>query len=172
MAKALHLVTLTLSVPVIDQLAALLIDTVAHGGSVSFMHPLSLEDARAFWHDSLAAAHRGERVVLGAYDGDILTGTLTLLLECPPNQPHRAELAKMMTALNYRGQGIAKALVEAAERIAKEKGKTLLNLDTAAEDGAAGLYEKLGYIRVGKIPGYALKPLGGLTGTIIYYKYI
>lgn len=153
-------------------LAGLIIETVAHGGSVSFMHPLAPEDARAFWRTSLQAAGAGARVVLGAFLDDRLVGTLTLLLECPPNQPHRAELAKMMTAIAHRGKGIARALAVEAERLAKEKGKTLINLDTAEDEGAAGLYEKLGYIRAGLIPDYALKPHGGLTGTILYYKYI
>ncbi|HEY0273838.1 MAG TPA: hypothetical protein VGC22_11675, partial [Chitinophaga sp.] len=74
MVKELNIVTLTLRTPVVDQLAALIVDTVAHGGSVSFMHPFTLADAQAFWRHSLAAADRGERVVLGAYDGDTLIG--------------------------------------------------------------------------------------------------
>lgn len=158
--------------PTIAALADLLIETVANGGSVSFMHPLQPEQAIAFWENSLAAADRGERVILGALDGDTLLGTVTLLLDCPPNQPHRAEIAKMMTRVNRRNQGIARALVLEAERIAIERGKTLLNLDTAAEEGAAGFYEKLGYHRAGVIPDFALKPHGGLTDTILYYKRI
>jgi ribosomal protein S18 acetylase RimI-like enzyme len=156
----------------IAALAGLLIETVANGGSVSFMHPLQPEQAIAFWENSLAAADRGERVILGALEGDALLGTVTLLLDCPPNQPHRAEIAKMMTRVNRRNQGIARALVLEAERIAIEHGKTLLNLDTAAEDGAAGFYEKLGYHKAGVIPDFALKPHGGLTDTILYYKRI
>lgn len=88
-------------------LADLLIETVAAGGSVSFMHPLSPDAAHEFWRKSLAAAARGERAVLGAWDGKTLAGTVTLLLDCPPNQPHRAEIAKLMTRLDYRGKGIA-----------------------------------------------------------------
>jgi hypothetical protein len=80
-------------------LSELLVETVASGGSVSFMHPLSLEMADTFWRDSLATAARGERIVLGAFDGDHLVATVTLLLSLPPNQPHRAEIAKMMTKL-------------------------------------------------------------------------
>lgn len=151
-------------------LSALLIETVAQGGSVSFMHPLQPADASEFWQSSLAAAANGKRVVLGAFDKELLVGTVTLLVDCPPNQPHRAEIAKMMTAVSHRGKGIARMLLREAEDIAKEKGRTLINLDTAEEEGAAGFYEKLGYQRVGIIPGYALKPYGGFTGTIIYYK--
>lgn len=153
-------------------LADLIIETVAHGGSVSFMHPLQPEQALAFWQNAMAAADRGERVVLGALDGDTLVGTVTLLLDCPPNQPHRAEIAKMMTRVDRRNQGIARALVMEAERIATECGKTLLNLDTAADEGATGFYEKMGYRKAGVIPDFALKPHGGFTDTVIYYKRI
>jgi len=172
MSPVFNITALHSDPPVIASLANLLIETVAHGGSVSFMHPLLPDTATAFWESSLAAAARGERVVLGAWDSETVVGTVTLLLDCPPNQPHRAEIAKMMTLVSHRGQGIARALMLEAERIAIGNGRTLLNLDTATEDGAAGLYEKMGFHRAGEIPGYALKPHGGLTGTIIYWKRI
>jgi hypothetical protein len=155
-----------------DVLGELLVETVAGGGSVSFMHPLPLDDARTFWRDSLGAAARGEHVVLGAFDGDDLIGTVTLLLKLPPNQPHRAEIAKMMTRVTYRKRGVATALMQAAEQLAIDHGRTLLVLDTAVDDGAAPLYEKLGFQLSGIIPDYALKPHGGLTGTMIYWKRI
>jgi ribosomal protein S18 acetylase RimI-like enzyme len=110
--------------------------------------------------------------VLGAFDDGALVATVTLLLDCPPNQPHRAEIAKLMTRVSHRGRGIARALMLEAERIAVERGRTLLTLDTAEEDGAAALYEGLGFIRAGLIPDYAYKPHGGLTGTILYFKRI
>jgi ribosomal protein S18 acetylase RimI-like enzyme len=151
-------------------LSDILIETVAHGGSVSFMHPLSREAASRFWQGSLAAADRGERIVLGAFDRDTLIGTVTLLLDLPPNQPHRAEIAKMMTRLNHRHRGVATALLRTAEQIAIDRGRTLLVLDTAVEDGASALYERVGFQLAGIIPDYALKPHGGLTGTMIYWK--
>jgi hypothetical protein len=153
-------------------LSALLIETVASGGSVSFMHPLAQEAADAFWDNSLAAADRGERIVLGAFDGEELIATVTLLLDLPPNQPHRAEIAKMMTRLSHRGRGLARALLREAERIALARGRTLLVLDTAVDDGASWLYERTGFTLTGVIPDYALKPHGGLTGTMIYWKRI
>jgi ribosomal protein S18 acetylase RimI-like enzyme len=153
-------------------LAEILIETVAHGGSVSFMHPLAAEAAAAFWDQSLAAAARGERVVLGAFDGPHLVGTVTVLLDCPPNQPHRGEIAKMMTRVSHRGRGIATALMRTAEQVAVEHGRTLLVLDTAEDGGASRLYERLGFTLTGVIPDYALKPHGGLTGTLIYWKRI
>ncbi|SDK16056.1 MULTISPECIES: GNAT family N-acetyltransferase [Bradyrhizobium] len=166
----IQIVPLTASPDTIAALSEILVETVAHGGSVSFMHPMPLQAAEAFWHDSLRAAARGERIVLGAFDGDHLIGTVTLLLNLPPNQPHRAEIAKMMTRLSHRHRGVATALLRAAERIALERGRWLLVLDTAQDEGAAGLYERLGFQLTGVIPDYALKPHGGLTGTLIYWK--
>ena len=166
----LDVVALRSSPEIIAALAEILIETVAAGGSVSFMHPLAPDVAAAFWTHSLAAADAGERVVLGAMQDEQLLGTVTLLLDTPPNQPHRGDIAKMMTRVSWRGRGIARALMVEAERIARERGRTLLTLDTAEEDGAGPFYEKLGYIRAGVIPDYAFKPHGGLCGTIIYWK--
>jgi ribosomal protein S18 acetylase RimI-like enzyme len=157
---------------IVEELADLIIEVVANGGSVSFMHPLSKKTAMSFWETSLASADRGERVVLGARADGKLISTVTLLLNCPENQPHRAEIAKLMTRVSKRGQGVARALVTEAEQIAIKKGRTLLNLDTAADEGAAGFYESLGFHKSGVIPDYALKPYGGLTDTIIYWKRI
>jgi ribosomal protein S18 acetylase RimI-like enzyme len=156
----------------IAALAAIIVEVVANGGSVSFMHPLAPDVAADFWAKSLAAADAGKRVVLGATVGGELAGTVTLDLDTPPNQPHRADIAKLMTRMRHRGRGVAKALMLEAERIAVADGRTLLTLDTAAEDGAAGLYESLGFEFAGAIPDYAHKPLGGLTATLLYFKRI
>ena len=153
-------------------LSDMLVEAVANGGSVAFMHPLSRQAAEAFWNESLASADRGERIVLGAFDGDELVGTLTLLLKLSQNQPHRAELAKMMTRISHRHRGIATRLLQEAERMALENGRWLLVLDTAEDGGAAGLYESVGFTLAGIIPDYAYKPHGGLNGTMIYWKRI
>jgi ribosomal protein S18 acetylase RimI-like enzyme len=163
---------LTASPAICAALTEMLIEAVASGGSVSFMHPLAPEQANAFWTASLAAVSRGERIVLGAFDAEKLIGTVTLLLDLPPNQPHRAEIVKMMTRTSHRRRGVARALMLAAESLAIARGRTLLVLDTATEDGAAGLYEGLGFTLSGIIPDYALKPYGGLVGTMIYWKRI
>jgi ribosomal protein S18 acetylase RimI-like enzyme len=168
----IRIAPLTASPEIRAALSALLIETVASGGSVSFIHPLAQHDADAFWQDSLSSADRGERIVLGAFDGQNLIATVTLLLALPPNQPHRAEIAKMMTRLSHRGRGVARALMREAETIAIARGRTLLVLDTAVEDGASWLYERMGFALSGVIPDYALKPHGGLTGTMIYWKRI
>ncbi len=166
----IKILLLTASAKIRMDLSEILVEVVANGGSVSFMHPLSLEAADKFWQSSLAAVARGESVILGAFDSGKLVGTVTLLLDCPPNQPHRAEIAKLMTRISYRRKGVAKLLMRAAERIAVEKKRTLLVLDTATDGGASKFYEEIGYNLVGEIPDYALKPQGGLTGTKIYWK--
>ncbi|MGP0064055.1 MAG: N-acetyltransferase family protein [Isosphaeraceae bacterium] len=153
-----------------EALSEMLVEVVADGGSVSFMHPLAIEAADAFWARSLAAAARGERIVLGAFDDGRLVGTVTLLLDCPPNQPHRAEIAKLMTRVSHRRRGVARALMRAAERLAVEQARTLLVLDTAADGGASAFYEGLGFTLAGAIPDYAFKPHGGFTATMIYWK--
>lgn len=154
----------------VDALAALLAETVAAGGSVTFMHPLAPERAQGFWRGALEGAARGERIVLGAFLDGTLAGTVTLQLAMPENQPHRAEIAKMMTAVAWRGRGIATALLREAERLARAHGRTLLVLDTAQDGGAGPLYEACGFLPAGRIPGYAFKPQGGLTGTLLYWK--
>lgn len=160
------------SAETIETLAEILVETVAAGGSVSFMHPLPLDAAKAFWMESLAAAARGERVILGAFEDDILVGTVTLLLSLPQNQPHRAEIAKLMTRHGHRGRGIATKLMRAVEELAVNKGRTLLVLDTATDGGAGSLYQRLDFTLAGEIPDYALKPCGGLSGTLLFWKRI
>lgn len=169
---SLEIAPLTSAPETVAALADILVETVANGGSVSFMHPLSRETAAAFWTASLVAADAGRRVVLGARADGALAGTVTLDLDTPPNQPHRADIAKLMTAIRWRGRGVGRGLMVEAERQAAARGRTLLTLDTAEEDGAAGLYERLGFQFAGAIPDYALKPLGGLTATRIYFKRI
>ncbi|HEX3406618.1 MAG TPA: GNAT family N-acetyltransferase [Caulobacteraceae bacterium] len=172
LTSRIEIAPLASSPAAIAALAEILVEVVANGGSVSFMHPLSPETAAAFWAQSLAAAEAGRRIVLGAWADGELAGAVTLDFETPPNQPHRAEIAKLMTALAWRRCGVARALMIEAERLAAAHGRALLTLDTAEEDGAGGLYERLGFTFAGAIPDYAFKPQGGLTGTRIYFKRI
>ncbi|MDR0253634.1 MAG: GNAT family N-acetyltransferase [Brucellaceae bacterium] len=154
----------------IAMLRDLLVETVASGGSVSFMHPLQPEQAEQFWRNVLQSAEQGERIVLGAYDGEKLAGTVSLVLVQTPNQPHRAEISKLMTSVAYRGQGVASFLMRKAEALAAEHGRTHLMMDTASDSNAVSLYERLGFIRAGEIPDFALNPFGELTGTILFWK--
>jgi ribosomal protein S18 acetylase RimI-like enzyme len=151
-------------------LSGLLIEAVANGGSVSFMDPLPAKVADKFWESALAAAARGDRIILGAFEGDLLIGTVTLVLDLSQNQPHRAEIVKMITRISHRGRGVATALLRRAEKMALARGRTLLVLDTASDGGAAPLYESVGFKLAGEIPDYAFKPQGGLTGTKFYWK--
>ena len=156
--------------PQIEALADVLIDCVEGGASVSFMLPLAREKALAFWRDVAAGVARGERALMVAQDGaGNIVGTVQLILDQPDNQPHRADLAKMLVHRRARRQGLGDALMQAAENVARECGKTLLVLDTASSD-AERLYVRNGWIRVGAIPGYALLPQGGLCDTAYFYK--
>jgi ribosomal protein S18 acetylase RimI-like enzyme len=172
MDAALEVVQLRSDPRVVAELSALLVEAVAHGASVSFMHPLAPEVASAFWTRSLQGAEEGSRVVLGALEDARIVGTVTLLLDTPPNQPHRGEIAKLISRVSHRGRGVGRALMLEAERIACQRGRTLLTLDTAEHDGAGPLYEKLGFTKAGVIPDYALQPHGGLCATVYYWKRI
>lgn len=153
----------------LQSLAELLIDCVDGGASVSFMHPLPMDKALAFWRGVADSAARGERALLVAEDAAGIVGTVQVVLDQPENQPHRADVAKMLVHRRARRQGLGEALMQAAEQVARECGKTLLVLDTASDD-AERLYARLGWQRCGVIPGYALLPQGGLCDTTYFYR--
>ncbi len=150
-------------------LADVLIDCVEGGASVSFMHPLSRARALAFWRRVAAGVAAGERALLVVEDAGGVCGTVQLLLGQPENQPHRADLSKMLVHRRARRLGAGEALLRAAEATARDCGKTLLVLDTAS-DAAERLYERVGWVRVGVIPDYALLPKGGFCDTTVYYR--
>ena len=150
-------------------LAALMIDVVEGGASIGFMLPIDAARAEAFWRRIAAGVDGGERVLFVADDGDGIVGTVQLILEQPENQPHRADVAKMMVANRARREGIGAALMRAAEHEAQARRKSLLVLDTASAD-AERLYVRLGWQRCGTIPGYALLPQGGRCDTTYFYR--
>jgi GNAT superfamily N-acetyltransferase len=154
----------------IQGLADVLIDCVEGGASVSFMLPLPRERAVAFWRKVAEGVAAGNRVLIVAEDAEGLCGTVQLMFDLPENQPHRGDLAKMLVCRRARRQGLGAALMRAAEAAAIECGKTLLVLDTVTGGDASRLYERLGWVRVGEIPDYALFPRGGLCGTTVYYR--
>jgi len=154
----------------IVQLTDILIDCVDGGASVSFMSPLTRERAIVFWRKVAADVLEGQRALLVAEDSLGLCGTVQLLLDLPENQPHRADVAKMLVHRRVRRNGVATALMQAAELTALECGRTLLVLDSVTGGDGARLYERLGWVRVGDIPGYALFPKGGLCSTTYYYR--
>jgi GNAT superfamily N-acetyltransferase len=154
----------------IQELSDVLIDCVEGGASVSFMLPIARATAVAFWRDVAAGALRRERILLVAEDASgRIIGCVQLIFAQAENQPHRADIAKMLVHRRARRQGVGAALLAAAERAALGAGKTLLVLDTASGD-AERLYAKLGWQRCGIIPGYALLPGGGLCDTTFFYR--
>jgi GNAT superfamily N-acetyltransferase len=154
----------------LDGLAGVLADCVAGGASVSYLDPFSHEQARAAFEAWAAEVEQGRRLVLGAFAEGRLVGTVQVILALPPNQPHRAEIAKLLVHRSARKRGIAQLLMENAESEARAEGKTLLVLDTVTGDAAERLYTRLGWTRVGVIPGYALYPDGKPCDTTIFWK--
>lgn len=154
----------------IAALADVLVDCVDGDASVSFMHPLSHEHAREFFRRVGAGVAAGERALLIAEDDAGCCGTVQLVLAQPDNQPHRADLAKMLVHRRARRRGVGAALMRAAESAARDEGKTLLVLDAVTGGDAARMYERLGWQRVGDIPNYALMPRGGYCSTTYYYR--
>ena len=155
----------------VPALVEVLADCVEGGASVSFMRPMTVEKATAFWNMVADSVSRDERAVLVAEDarGQVL-GTVQLVLSLPENQPHRADLAKMLVHRRARRRGVAQRLLDAAEATAREEGKTLLVLDAVTDGDAARLYARSGWQRVGDIPNFALMPDGAFCSTTYFYK--
>jgi len=153
-----------------DALADLLVASVDDGASVGFMHPLEKAKAVAFWRRVADGVAAGDRALLVAEDENGIVGTVHLLLALPENQPHRADLVKMLVHPRARRRGLGAALMEAVEEMARDCGRTLLVLDTVTGSDAERLYARLGWIRVGEIPEFALLSRGGLWGAVVFYK--
>ena len=154
----------------LDGLASVLADCVAGGASVSYMAPFSHDDARTAFVGFAAEVNARRRLLLAAFADGQVVGTVQVILGVPPNQPHRGEIAKLLVRRSARRRGVARLLMEHAEVEARAEGKTLLNLDTVTGDPAERLYTRLGWQRVGVIPGYALYPDGRVCDTTIFYK--
>jgi GNAT superfamily N-acetyltransferase len=154
----------------LGELACVLMDCVEAGASVSFMHPLGCEEAMAFWASVANAVVKGERMLFVAEDALGICGTAQLILSLPPNQPHRADVAKVLVHRRARRQGVGAALMRTAEAAALDCGRDLLVLDTVTGGDAQRLYERLGWIRVGDVPRYALMPTGEFCSTTYYYR--
>lgn len=154
----------------IAELTTILVDCVNGGAGVSFMAPLARDTADAFWRDVADGVAANDRVLVVAEDGDRIVGTVQVVFAWPPNQPHRADVAKMLVHPSARRRGIGAALVRAAEEAALRAGKTLLVLDTVTGGDAERLYAKLGWVRVGEVPRFALMPDGTECGTTFFYR--
>lgn len=154
----------------VQALAGVLMDCIEGGASVGFMLPLSRERAVSFWQRVADDVTRGARLLIVAEDAHGFCGTVQLVLDLPENQPHRADLCKMLVHRRARKQGLGAALLAAAEQAARDAGRTLLVLDAVTGADGARLYERGGWVRVGEIPRYALYPAGGYCPTTYYYK--
>lgn len=154
----------------IEELASVLVDCVEGGASVSFMQPFARSEAVAFWTSVAGDVGRGARALLVAEDAAGICGTAQLVLAMPPNQPHRADVSKVLVHRRARRRGVGAALMQAAEATAREHGRDLLVLDTETNGDAWRLYERLGWVRVGDIPRFALLPAGGLCSTTYFYR--
>lgn len=155
----------------LEALAEILHACVHAGASVNFVLPFPLEEARAFWRRVLAMMQAGSRRLLVAQRDGRIVGTVQLDIATPPNQPHRAEVTKLLVHPNTRRLGIARALMLGIEVLARREGRGLLTLDTRTGDNAEPLYRDLGFIEVGVIPDYSIAPEGGrLDATTFMYK--
>jgi GNAT superfamily N-acetyltransferase len=157
----------------VEALADVLVDCVEGGASVSFMLPLPRDKALTFWRGVAQSVARNERALLIAEDsvGQIV-GTVQMIMSQPDNQPHRADIAKMLVHRKARRRGVAQRLMEAIDNAAREEGKTVLVLDTVTGGDAERLYERAGWQRAGVVPKYALMPDGGFCGTTFFYKHL
>ncbi|HHS9509501.1 TPA: N-acetyltransferase family protein [Klebsiella quasipneumoniae subsp. quasipneumoniae] len=154
-------------------LSDILASCVNGGASVSFMLPFSQQTATTFWQHVANSVAAGERIVLAALDAEERpVGTVQLITSQPENQPHRADVAKLLVHQNARRLGIANALMAELEQTARRVGKTVLVLDTATGSGAEHFYVRCGWEKVGEIPRYALMPDGAMTATSLFYKFL
>src|SRR3954452_13907321 len=153
----------------IDELADVLVDCVQGGASVSFMLPFGREDAARYFDKVTASIARGETVLVAAKLDGRIVGTVQLGLDMPPNQPHRADIKKLLVHRAARNRGVGAMLMARAEAEAKARGRTLLVLDTASGE-AERLYVRTGWQRVGVVPDYAMWPRGGFCATVFFWK--
>ncbi|GAA3005309.1 GNAT family N-acetyltransferase [Actinokineospora diospyrosa] len=157
---------------IVDDLADLLVDAVAGGASVGFLHPLEREAARKWWLGLESGLAEGRVLLWVARADDRVIGTVQLRLSGYENGPHRAELAKLLVHSEARGRGIGRSLLACAERGAAERGLTLLLLDTESDSPAEHLYRSAGWLEMGVVPGHALNPAGELRPTTFYRRHL
>ncbi|MER6977883.1 GNAT family N-acetyltransferase [Streptomyces carpinensis] len=157
----------------IEELAALLTDTVAGGASIGFLASVDHAEAVAWWKERAEGVAAGRLAVWAAHDADDrVIGTVGLAFPDKPNSRHRAELVKLMVHRRARAQGLGRRLLATAENAASAAGITLLHLDTETGSPAEHLYRSAGWTRLGAIPDYAADPAGTLRPTTIYYKQV
>ena len=154
----------------IPRLAHVLRDCVEAGASVSFLPPMAVGRARTFWKQAASAVAMGSRILLGAWVDGSLVGTVTVNLDMPENQAHRGDIQKLLVLPNMRRRGVARLLMRHAEAEALAAGRTLLVLDTNADDAAEPLYRSGGWTEAGRIPRFSRQADGTLAATVVFWK--
>lgn len=156
----------------LQQLAALMHACVHNGASVGYVLPFTFADSEAFWTAKvLPGVRERTRALLVAMRDEAIVGSVQLDFDTPPNQPHRAEVRKLLVRPDFRRQGIGRTLMAEVEKEAAALKRNLLTLDTRTGDSAEPLYASLGYRTVGIIPGYCLDPFEAkLDSTTVMYK--
>jgi ribosomal protein S18 acetylase RimI-like enzyme len=158
------------AIAALPALCAIMADCVEGGASVGFMSPFSADDGAPFWQSVAMSVGRGETLLFVAEHEGEICGTVQVGFATKPNQPHRGDLMKLLVHRRARGHGLARLLMEAAEREAARHGRSLLVLDTATGEPAEAIYQRLGWERVGVIPDYALFPDGRYCSTTLFFK--
>ena len=153
-------------------LAHILLDCVQGGASVSFLSSLTQDEAETFFKNVFEGVRTGDRILLGAFIDSQLVGTVQVVNATPPNQPHRADIAKLLVLGSARKQGVGRRLMEKAEEASRNAGKSLLVLDTVTGDPGESLYLSLRWNKVGIIPKYALYPDGTFCDTTVFWKWV
>lgn len=156
----------------VRRLAAILVATVEAGASVSFLPPLTPDVARAFMDGIAQSVAKGTCLLLAAWSGGVLSGTVQVHFAPQQNQPHRGDIAKMLVHPDARRRGLGAQLLRAAESAAAASGRTLLVLDTKAGSAGEALYRQHGWIEVGAIPGYSVDAAGQPEATVLFYKMV
>jgi len=156
----------------VAEFGALLLACVLDGASIGFALPFGRDESEAFWRQKVLPGVRdGTRVLLVAERDGKIVGSAQLGCDTPGNQPHRADVSKVLVHPDFRRRGIARALMAEIERHAVERGRSLLTLDTRTGDSAEPLYLSMGYTTVGVIPGYCLDlEKRRLYSTTVMYK--
>jgi len=154
----------------LQDLVAILVDCVNGGASVGFMNPFGPDDAEPWWRGVIAEVAAGRTMLFAAVADGTVAGTAQLIPATKPNQPHRADVSKLLVRSSARGRGLGAALMRAVEEEARGRNLRLLVLDTATGSDAERLYPRMGWERTGVIPDYALWPDGGLCDTTVFYK--
>jgi GNAT superfamily N-acetyltransferase len=151
------------------ELAHLLMDAVESGAAVSFLASLTFAQAENWWRSTMAKAQPGA-IFLVARDAEGIAGTVQLHPAWAPNQPHRAEIVKLLVHRRSRRKHLGTQLMHAIEREAQSAGFTLLTLDAKRGEAAEQLYRHAGWIAAGTIPDYALDPNGTPHDAVIFFK--